>query len=301
MSTIKKIRLKPFDRNTRIRRHLFLFFLYYFQNKMLSVPFESCLHFNCENNSLPTENDHLDIVTIAFNNPLALELQAKQLRKHFKGISYSYYVADNSTDVIESKRIEQICKVQNIGYFKLPQNKKLVGSYSHGAALNWVYYRFLKPRKARYFGFLDHDIFPTKDLDFKEKIAFNHFYGRLRIDSPGFYYLWPGISFWEASLLENLNVNFMPCMSNKTYLDTGGSLWHIFFEKIPREKIKMPLFFHIPLKEIGYDDSNYVDFFDDCWFHAKYSARKECNTSSTEEIIRNSERIRKNLSEKWIW
>lgn len=296
-------KLKPSDRNVNIIRHLFLRYIYYFQNKILSVPFESCLHFNCENHPLPAENNDLDIVTITFNNPSALELQVKLLRKHFKGISYSFHVADNSTDVVESQKIEHLCRTQNIGYFRLPKNKELDkrGSYAHGAALNWVYYRFLKARNAKYFGFLDHDIFPTTDLNFKEKIASNHFYGRLRIDPVGFYYLWPGISFWESSTLSEPDVNFLPCKMGKIYLDTGGSLYPVFFEKIPQKEIRMPLFYRVPLSEIGYTGSDYVDFFDDCWFHAKYIGRKKDNVRQIEEIIKNSEDIRKNLSGKWIW
>ena len=301
---MKMNRLKPVDRNIKKRRYLFLFYIYFSQNKILSTPFESCLHFNCENNPLPAENDHLDIVSIAFNSPLAIELQIKQLKKHFKGISYSYYVADNSTDAVEREKIEHICKEHNVGYFRIPKNKELDrkrnGSYSHGAALNWAYYRFLKPRNAKYFGVLDHDIFPTKDLDFKEKIAFNCYYGRLRIDASGFYYLWPGISFWESSAISELKVNFLPCKIDDIYLDTGGSFWPIFFEKIPYKEIQMPLFYRVPLNEIGYNNSNYVEFFDDCWFHAKYTGRKMDDVQLIEEIIKNSDDIRKNLPKKWV-
>ena len=300
---MQRIRLKPSDRNIKIRRHLYLSYIYYFQNNILSVPFDLCSHFNCDNKALPIGNDHLDIVTVTFNNPSALELQIKQMRKHFKGISYSFYVADNSTNLVESKKIAQICRIQNIGYIRLPKSKELDkrGSYAHGAALNWVYYRFLKHRNAKYFGFLDHDIFPTKDLDFKEKMAFNRFYGRLRIDPVGFYYLWPGISFWESSVVSGLKANFLPCKIDGNYLDTGGSFWAIFFEKIPYKEIQMPLFYRVPLTEIGYNNSDFVDFFDDCWFHAKYTGRKMDNIPVIEEIIRNYEDIRKNLSEKWIW
>ena len=269
----------------------------------MSVPFSSCFSFNCTNKSIPVENDCLDIVVIAFNEHSLLKLQIEQLRKHLKGINFTFFVADNSSQVVEQKKIQDICKDENIGYIKLPKSKELDkrGSYSHGAALNWVYYHFIRPRNAKYFSFLDHDIFPTKDICIKEKIVSHRFYGRLRIDPPGFYYLWPGISFWESSYLTNVQVNFMPCKIEGKYLDTGGSMWPIFFEKIPRKNILMPTFYRIPLEEFGYDESDFVDFFDDCWFHARYTGKKNNNILTIKEIIQNHENLKNRLIEKWIW
>ena len=39
-----------------------------------------------------------------------------------------------------------------------------MGSYSNGAAMNYVYYHYIKKSRSRYFGFLDHDVFPIHDF-----------------------------------------------------------------------------------------------------------------------------------------
>lgn len=100
------------------------------------------------------------IVTIAFNNPFIIELQA-YLLKQFLRDAYKQIVLDNSMSPIAREQIQRICQHKNLSYVGLPCNhySGKSHSYSHGIALNWAVH-FLRRYKAPFIAFFDHDIFP---------------------------------------------------------------------------------------------------------------------------------------------
>ncbi len=276
----------PPDTEIGIKRKFFLKYYYYFANKLLKISFSKIPHFGCDILEQPKGNAHVDLVTIAFNSVTVLELQIQYVRKFIQDEQCTYVVADNSSDIEESRKIEALCKEQSVGYFRLPKSVVLDkrACYSHGAALTWIYYHYILPRNSRYFSFLDHDIYPAKNIQFKEKIAKQGFYGRFRKSGDLFFYLWPGLASWELSRIVNLSVNFMPCKLNGCYLDTGGSMWPEFFSKYNFLELTIPSCHRVRLDQIGYDFSNFVEFIDDCWFHSgKASVRAE--TSRYDHLI----------------
>lgn len=291
------MKLKPNDNKVSLKRYFLLKALYYNVNKIINTPLDECFHFGCNNEELPFNNNHLDIVTIAFNNEHVIRLQINYIRKNITDKDYTFIVADNSNKEDKQIAIRKICEEEGIGYISLPKFSKeklsRMGSYSHGTAISWVYFNYIQKRKPAYFGFLDHDVFPAKKISIEEKINdFNGFYGYMRGKIEGAWYLWPGMIFFDYKIFSQYNANFLPSSYNGSYLDTGGSLWKNIFSKLDKDKIKFASFKRFPLSDLGYDNPSPVEFIDgNDWFHssnASHWREVESYDHLIEEIIENN-------------
>jgi hypothetical protein len=239
-------------------------------NRILKTPSSSLFSGKFSNEPLPEDNDELAIITVAFNNLDVLQFQRRSL-KHLKDKNYSHLIADNSNDWEQSKAIAAFCEQENISYIRLPKSRRLdaiSGSWSHGAALNWLYYHYILPRKPKYFGFIDHDIYLIRPVEIKNKIGNQRFYAHRGTQENNMYWLWPGLMFFETGFLQNLPVNFLPCRVDGLYMDTGGSMWCILYSKLDTGKLRFAESQNYTLTELGYDNDSIVSFMDDCWFHS---------------------------------
>lgn len=136
--------------------------------------------------------DLCDLAVVAFNNSAVVEYQIRTLSKFFK-YPFRYTVFDNSTNESVSTEIFSICKNYGVGYVKLPKQKFLpkgYGSYSHGIACNYLFYRYIRNAGAKYFGLLDHDLFLVHDFDISVHLEKQFFY----VTKHGLY-IWPWYSF----------------------------------------------------------------------------------------------------------
>jgi len=175
-------------------------------------------HFGCSDRALP-KAEVLDLVTIAFNNPVAVSEQWRLIAKNLRA-PHCYTVIDNSSKRDSRVAIEALCKAQELGYIGLPPNP-FSGhdpSMSHGVALNWAYRHFLKPRLATYFGLLDHDILPIKPTRVIPQLQRQGLYG-LRQDRNDLWYLWPGYCFYSREWADAKRLDFRP----QPGFDTGGA------------------------------------------------------------------------------
>lgn len=282
------MKLHPNDENITLKRHFYLKFIYHSMNKLLRIPFSDCEHSNCSNKQLPDGNKVVDIITVAFNNTHVLRHQIDLIKQNIVDQNVCYIIADNSNREDKSLEIKQLCTQHDLGYIRLPKNKwldKRSGSYSHGAALNWIYYNYINKRKPNIFGFLDHDIYPLQKLSLTEKVGEQGFYGYRRSKGDNYWYLWPGIAFFKYDHLANINVNFAPCMVDKLYLDTGSSLFPVYYKYFDTNSLTFASFERIPLSDVGYDNDSLVEFIDGkIWFHsANASYWREVN--KYEDII----------------
>jgi len=184
----------------------------------------------------------LDIFTIAFNNFQMIEKQILLINKYLSD-QYKHVVADNSNDIEESKKIQEICLIHNIEYVKIPRIK-LKPSHSHAAAMHWVFCRIISKRKSPYFGFIDHDIFPITKTSILDKM-WNGIYGRVIppygsieiSNNQPYWSLWGGFFFFKYSIFDNISFyefDFFPkVISENLILDTGGGLWDRILSKFP--------------------------------------------------------------------
>ena len=227
------------------------------------------------------QHNDLDIITIAFNNAMAIQYQIQLIKKYVKD-SHTHIVADNSTAYVVRKEIMTMCSQLGVMYISIPVNK-YKSNKSHGAAMHWVYKNVIRKRNRPYFGFIDHDIFPMQSCTILNKYK-NNIYGRVTpaytkdhksvvpfSNEQPYWSLWAGLFFLKTDLLKSFNVyalNFFPRpLNNGTYLDTGGGLWDTIFKRIPNpEKI-------VEFSSVKFRDSaggNYKTDYYECldeWIH----------------------------------
>jgi len=234
-------------------------------------------HNNCKSDIRVIENTVLCFVTIAFNNEFLIEEQIRLMKKYITNSNYVHIVVDNSSDKKKRGTIKAVCAKANIPYFSLPFNwfSKIDKrpSYSHGLAMNWVYYNLIKKIKPSIFGFLDHDIFPIKPYSLLQKIGNQCFYGRLVDKTPDNYpkklwYLWAGFCFFNFDSIKYLDINFMPCKVDDIYLDTASSNYFPLYSKYDIESLHFPA----PVVEEFFREGNVyhsdlLQFIDDDWIH----------------------------------
>lgn len=176
-----------------------------------------------------SDKNCLDLVTIAFNNPTVIEYQIRLLKVFMKD-PYHYTVADNSNNDDRSNRIREICRRENVPYMKLPSCPYCKipgeGSNAHGASLNYIYRNFFLKRKAKFCGFLDHDIFPVQNIEIIPILKKQHFYGWMH-NMNQIKYRWSGLCFFQFDFLKKNHVDFRPLWDMGG--DTGAANYHSLY------------------------------------------------------------------------
>lgn len=187
-----------------------------------NIPFCSQENINCDTDQWPISDlDVIDIVTVAFNNEQVVEEQIRLLNKYLRD-NFHYTVADNSPDPDKRRKIKDICLKRGVSYFTLPPNPFTgnASSHSHGLALNWVYHNYITRRKAVFFGFIDHDIFPVRPTQIAPFLEPSPVFGLIQ-SRKEMWYLWPGFCFFRRDFLDGKNLDFLPGNG----CDTGGGNW----------------------------------------------------------------------------
>lgn len=188
----------------------------------------------------------IDIVTIAFNNVKTIDYQIKLLKKNLAE-PYEHIIADNSTDVTTKQSIFDLCEKYGVMYVSIPKNRYKLNN-SHSSAIHWTYKNILRKRDSKYFGFIDHDIFPLKPCTIVDRFC-NGIYGRVNpvyakqgsadlvAINQSYWSLWAGFFFIEAEKLSIFNpykIDFrVKVLPNGDFLDTGGGLWDSLLKDIP--------------------------------------------------------------------
>lgn len=191
--------------------------------------------------------NRLLLLTIAFNEASLIERQI-QLLKKFLQDPFEHIVVDNSSDVSIRQSIYEICIANGVGYAGVPFANPYKENKSHAAAMHWAYFQLVKNSQARYFGFLDHDIFPFAPYSLKDKWV-QGIYGRVMYSySPSgynekvtkeipYWSLWAGFCFFEKERVKGIfpwSFNFFSKhFEGGYYLDTGGGLWDSLYSKMP--------------------------------------------------------------------
>lgn len=221
------------------------------------LPFSAAMAWRCDNQPL-SDPEQIDLVTIAFNNPLVIEYQIKLLRRNLTD-AFSYTVADNSSESDKQAVILKLCQKYEVAYLKLPPNPHTNPSYNHGAALTWVYHNYIKTRATNYFGFLDHDIFPVKPTRLIPQINRHGVFGLVHLRGRK-WYLWAGFCFFNRQLMQSRRVDFRPSRG----LDSGGRNWSWLYSKI--KKIPQLKQSYRELRTGEDPQSDWVEYIGD-WLH----------------------------------
>lgn len=195
---------------------------------------------------------NIDLITIAFNNSLVIDYQIKLIKKNIKG-SYLHIICDNSNDFEKAIAIKNICKNNDITYIHVTIKKPSGYSDSHGRALNWVWENIILRRKNN-FGFIDHDIFPIKNIDINSYLCDRDLYGFVR-HANNIWWLWPAYSFFKYEYVKEIKLNFRKYKKFSLFhykgADSGSGNWSVLYKNYDITKL-----FKV--------DSYYIDVLNDC-------------------------------------
>lgn len=216
------------------------------------------------------------LLTVAFNDERLIEKQIEQIRLMIKDSDYQHVVADNSLNRKKRKAIKEVCMQNGIEYIQIPYLITLLFHYqiavSHGAALNWIYYHYLREKRPKRFSLLDHDIFPVRDFNMTLTLGHRDFYGVSRMKEEE-WYLWPGFCIFNYDAFTT-KPDFLPRYTSKNFLDTGGGNYRQFYCKYDLKEVTFSQVKTIRIKNskelVRWCDiyhSDYVQIVDDAWLH----------------------------------
>jgi hypothetical protein len=260
------------------------------------------------------DEGHIDIVTVAFNDERLIDKQTNLVKKYIKDEHYTHIIADNSTDRDKRRLIKNICIRKNIAYVPIPEHiHRLIstrifgGALSHGAALNWIYYKILKEREAQYVFFIDHDMMPMNDYRISEVMKGQDFYGVKR-DRINGWYVWPGFCGFRLSALSGVKPDFLPIMVKNTFLDTGGGNYPVLYKHYDLKSIRFAPAKTCRIKKtedtVKKDYSYHLDciqVIDRCWLHiiqASNFAKIKGKDDMVDSVMDNLEKIREQIIQK---
>ena len=169
----------------------------------------------------------LALFTIAFNRPKLIAEQIRLLRKHLTD-PFAHCIVDNSSSVAATTEIERICEENGIGYLRCADSE-----HRHPEALNFAFHHAVN-EGLEIFGFLDHDIFPTRTTELTPLIEQSGFYGVGQRHAPtGHLYLWPGFCFLSAAWLAGREIDFNGIRGGEKANDgdAGSMMWPLFAEE----------------------------------------------------------------------
>lgn len=216
----------------------------------------------------PIEEQHVDIITVAFNNVELIRLQERFLRKYVSD-KYTHIVVDNSTDPVVRKQLFSFCAENGVAYLGMPKNwlNRIGSSYSHAMALNYIYRHVICFRRPWAFGQIDHDLFPIREISLMDKLKDQPLYGPLRLRGTC-WYLSAIMSFFRFEFTEGKRVDFMPVTPDKIYLDSGGGNWYDLYSRLDLHSLQFPDECIESIRKGGNRHSDSLEFFDGkCWLH----------------------------------
>lgn len=168
----------------------------------------------------------LFVVTVAFNEHELVELHHRSLKKYLRD-DYEYFVIDNSTKEDETRETKAYCLKERVNYVRLPKNPGIDGSIHHGLGLNWTYQNIIKRYKPARFGFIDFDLYLTREINITSHLDHADAWGILTERRrpflpflPHMFYFWIGLAFFRAERFHKNDPNFLPAWG----VDTGGRI-----------------------------------------------------------------------------
>lgn len=184
----------------------------------------------------------IDLITVAFNNPIIVDYQIRLFNKFIKG-SFTQIICDNSNNEEKAKAIKEVCVKNNVTYINVTSGEKASGfSDSHGRALNRIYKNIVQKRQNN-FAFLDHDILPIKEINIEDYLKHTDLFGAV-MERGGIWYLWPGFAFYKYDYLKNKKLNFRRYRKFNFIkvegADTGSGNWYPLYSKYDRSKFQKP-------------------------------------------------------------
>ena len=212
------------------------------------------------------------LVTIAFEDPEAIEMQAQLVVRFVPDVAY--VIADMSMNDDAAAEMAAIAARHKIFYVRLPDSplrRRDQASRIHGLALNWVWRNIIRPSGPDKFGFIDHDIFPTGPDDPFAMLDRQPVYGWIR--QVGHRWFLPaGFSMYRFDAVKDLPLDFGQDWFNG--LDTGGANWNVLYRTLDRKMLKFASTHFAPYKPEA-DQAKAPIQWCGVWLHEVGSTRRE--------------------------
>jgi len=217
--------------------------------------------------TIPLQPKRVLAISIAFNSPKTIEKQLTQIQE-FCADDFEIVVCDNSTTNHSAREIQRTCDLQGVEYYRLPVNP-FSGKFhamSHGSALDWVLKNVITVRIPEWILFLDHDVWPTSEVDIPNLLEAmkNKSAHGIVVDSSDGWYMWPGF-LWIHCASQNLrHLSLMPTLG---VTDTGGEGWHTLYKFLDPTLVSSV---EVGFRKIGKGDSpqiDYIQILDQQWLH----------------------------------
>jgi hypothetical protein len=221
---------------------------------------------------LPSFRGRRVLTTIAFEDPEAIDMQAQLVARFVPDTAY--VIADMSIDEDAATQIGAIARRHGVAYVRLPESplrRREQASRIHGLALNWVWRNLIRPGEPERFGFIDHDMFPTKADDPFAELDRQPVYGCAR-EAGRRWYLWAGFAMFRFDAVKDLCLDFGQDWFNG--LDTGGANWDVLFRTLDRSRLKFASTRFEPYKP-GADPDRAPIQWCGAWLHEVGSARRQ--------------------------
>lgn len=206
----------------------------------------------------PSDKNILDICVIAREYPDFIREQIRLVKKYLKG-PFHYTIFDKSTNLYNSNMILQYCRDNNFTYIKINDifDQDLALAMKIGLTFNYILYEYVYKRNCKYFGFMEQDIFLTKDInivDILEDIpccgrSHNNIY-ILNLAYPKdevkqlqykLWYMWVGFSFFRTVEFTNLDYRArIPGTIEQLdppYFEQGGYNYDLYFKNIEESSV----------------------------------------------------------------
>jgi len=218
--------------------------------------------------SLPSGVGHL-LVSVAFNNPKLIKLQAEALRRFVVDV-YTLVVVDNSTDSRHSEELKLMAVGEGFTYLKAPKNPYswIDPSLSHSLALDWAWKQIVEKVQPATVTLLDHDVFPTQEVALSGILegAVAAGFKRVSLGSSR-WLLWPGLLMFDYQAVARYRMSFMP----RRDTDSGGALFWNLYSTLPESSFRFlkrkELIFSSDSPRYGDGGSGEFHIFDDIWLH----------------------------------
>jgi hypothetical protein len=225
------------------------------------------------------------LVTVAFEDPLAIEWQSKLLRRFVPGAAY--VIADNSRGDASAANIQGLAEREGRPYLRLPDNPWTgpAPSRSHGVALNWLWANLIRPAHPEAFGFLDDDLFPTAPDDPFARLDTQPVFGGVR-PAGARWFLWAGFCVFRFAHVRDLPLDFGQDWF--AGLDTGGGNWWPLYRSLDRDRLALYDKRRAPIVP-GVSEEECCVFWCGPWLHEYGTARRadlaERKRAAVREIV----------------
>lgn len=161
-----------------------------------------------------------NIFIFSYNRPSLLTTQVEYIQKNILGNINIIIVINNK---IFSSRFKNICKKLSVEYLEVTNNPYTEGSSNHAYAINQAYNYAKNLEKNAIF--LDHDVYPIKDIDLLFLSQFD-LAGEIQLRGS-IEYLYPGMLYISNNILKKFDIDFMPNVINGIPCDTGANTYNI--------------------------------------------------------------------------